>query len=123
MRIESYRQLEVWKKAVALVTEVYRTSQAFPKDEMYGLMSQLRSAAVSVPANIAEGWGRNMTGEYIQFLRTARGSLLECETHLIIAKNLEFIGDETLERMTAKTQELNKMLNSLISSLENSKRR
>ncbi len=118
MRIESYQQLEVWKKAVALVTEIYRVTQSFPKEEMYGLTSQLRRAAVSVPANIAEGWGRNMTGEYIQFLRTARGSLLESETHLLIAKNLNFIDDKTLEILFGKTRELNKMLNSLISSLE-----
>lgn len=79
MRIDSYRDLEVWQKAIALVTEIYRLSRAFPKEEIYGLTSQLRRAAVSVPANIAEGWGRNMTREFIQFLRTARGSLLELE--------------------------------------------
>ncbi len=103
--------------------EIYRITQSFPREEVYGLPSQLRRAAVSVPANIAEGWGRNMTGEYIQFLRTARGSLLECETHLLIAKNLEFIGGTTLEGISEKTQESNKMLNSPISSLEKTKRR
>jgi four helix bundle protein len=78
---------------------------------------------VSIPANIAEGWGRNMTRDYIQFLRVARGSLLEVETHLVIAENLEFIGAATLQQMTEQTGEINRMLNGLIRSLESSTRR
>lgn len=117
MKIESYRELEVWQKAVRLVTEIYRITQTFPKEETYALVSQVRRAATSVPANIAEGWGRNMTKEYIQFLRIARGSLLELETHLTISKNLDYISSQTLEVMLQRTQEINKMLNALINRL------
>ncbi len=83
--LESYRELKVWQKAIDLVVECYRLSQAFPKDEIYGLTSQLRRASVSIPANIAEGYGRGSHGEYLQFLAVAQGSLKEVETHLIIA--------------------------------------
>ncbi len=117
MKIDSYRQLQVWQKAMALVTDIYRTTQAFPREEIYGLTSQLRRATGSVPANIAEGWGRNMTGEYVQFLRVARGSLLESETHLLIAKNLGFIDEAAVEGALHQTQAINKMLNALINSL------
>jgi len=120
MKIESYRQLQVWQKAVRLVTEVYRISRVFPKEETFGLTSQTRRAAVSVPANIAEGWGRNMSREYVQFLRVARGSLLELETHLEIARNLGYLGNPMHEMLLEKTQELNKMLNSMIQALSKS---
>lgn len=122
MKIDSYQQLEAWQKAVALVTEIYQITRSFLRDEAYGLTSQLRRSAVSIPANIAEGWGRNMTGEYIQFLRTARGFLLESETHLIIAKNLRFIDEPTLEGLSRQTQTLNRMLNALIKSAGSARR-
>jgi four helix bundle protein len=123
MKIDSYRQLEVWQKAVALVIEIYQITRSFPREELYGLTSQVRRAAVSIPANIAEGWGRNMTRDYVQFLRVARGSLLELETHLVIAKNLKFIEALTLQGSAEQTQEINRMLNGLIRSLEHSARR
>lgn len=123
MKIDSYRQLEVWQKAVALVTEIYQITRSFPREELYGLTSQVRRSAVSIPANIAEGWGRNMTRDYVQFLRVARGSLLELETHLVIAKNLKFIEAITLQRSAEQTQEINRMLNGLIRSLEHRARR
>jgi len=122
-RIDSYQQLEVWQKAVTLVTEVYQVTRTFPREEIYGLTSQLRRAAVSIPANIAEGWGRNTTRDYIQFLRVARGSLLELETHLVIAGNLEFIDPSAQERLGQRTQEINRMLNGLIKSVQASARR
>ena len=123
MKIESYQQLEVWRKAVVLVTEIYQVTGPFPREEIYGLTSQARRAAVSIPANIAEGWGRNTTRDYIQFLRVARGSLLELETHLIVARNLAFIDTPQLEGVMRQTQEINKMLNGLIKSLASSPRR
>jgi len=123
MRIDSYRQLEVWQKAVALVTEIYQITRSFPREELYGLTSQVRRAAVSIPANIAEGWGRNTTRDYVHFLRVARGSLLELETHLVIARNLKFIEGTTFERSAQRTQEVNRMLNGLIRSLQHSSRR
>jgi four helix bundle protein len=123
VRIDSYQQLEVWRKSVALVTEIYKITRCFPREELYGLTSQVRRAAVSIPANIAEGWGRNMTRDYVQFLRVARGSLLELETHLVIARNLTFIDTGTMEKSAQQTQEINRMLNGLIRSLESSTRR
>jgi four helix bundle protein len=86
--MKSYKELKVWQKAVDLVTAVYSISRSFPRTEMYGLTSQVRRASVSIPSNIAEGWGRNSAKEYIQFLTTARGSLLELETQLLISCNL-----------------------------------
>lgn len=83
-KIESYRDLKVWQKSVNLVTEIYEITRSFSKEEIYTLASQLRRAAISVPSNIAEGWGRNSTKEYVHFLRIARGSLLELETQLVI---------------------------------------
>jgi four helix bundle protein len=103
---------------MSLVTDVYRLTQAFPKDEMYGLTSQIRRAASSVPANIAEGWGRNMTGEYVQFLRIARGSMLELETHLTIAENLGYISHEAGSQLGSRTEEICKMLYALIASVQ-----
>lgn len=115
--INSYRDLEVWKKAMELVTDVYKVTQTFVKEELYGLTSQLRRAAVSVPANIAEGWGRGMTGEYIQFLRIARGSLLEVETLMTISHNLEYVNTQELKSILERIREINKMINALIKSL------
>ncbi|MFZ3121803.1 MAG: four helix bundle protein [Thermodesulfovibrionales bacterium] len=115
--MESYQELEVWKKAIELVTDIYRITKTFPNEEIYALTSQVRRAAISVPANIAEGWGRNMTKEYIQFLRIARGSLLEVETHLIVSRNLQYLNDQPFGIILQKIQEINKMLNSLINSL------
>jgi four helix bundle protein len=87
----SYRDLIVWQKAMALVTEIYRATQGFPREEMFGLTSQLRRSAVPVASNIAEGQGRLSKGEFRQFLGQARGSLIEMETQLAIAGNLHFL--------------------------------
>ena len=83
--IQSYRDLKVWQQAMDLAEKCYRLTRQFPKDELYGMTSQVRRSAASVAANIAEGHGRNSRGEYIQFLRVAQGSLKELETHLILA--------------------------------------
>ncbi len=117
-RIRSYKDLEVWKKAVALVTDVYRETRSFPKEEIYAVTNQIRRAASSVPANIAEGWGRGKTKEFCQFLRIARGSLLELETHLIVAGNLAYIKADENQRLAAGIEEVSKMLNALIAKLE-----
>jgi four helix bundle protein len=87
----SYQDLIAWKKAVDLVTEIYRKTQKFPKEEIYGLTSQLRRAAISIPSNIAEGQGRLSKGEFEQFLGNARGSLFELITQLTISENLGYI--------------------------------
>lgn len=84
--MKNYKELEVWQKAINLVIDLYKITESFPHGERCGLISQIQRAGVSIPANIAEGWGRGSTKEYIQYLRISRGSLAELETHLIIAQ-------------------------------------
>ena len=119
--IRDYKELEVWKKSVALTIELYKLTGGFPVAERFGLTSQIRRASISVPANIAEGWGRGSRGEYIQFLTVARGSLMELETHLIIAGNLNFLDSEKSDRAMSMVNEIEKMLNRLIAVLRNGK--
>jgi four helix bundle protein len=115
--ISSYRDLEVWKRSMELVANIYGITQAFPKEELYGLTNQLRRAAVSVPANIAEGWGRGTTREYIQFLRIARGSLFELETLINISSKLEYAKVQNQQQILQEIQEIGKMLNALLKRL------
>lgn len=114
----SYKQLEVWQKSVGLAVDVYRATRRLPIEERFGLISQSRRAATSVPANIAEGWGRGSRKEYIQFLFVARGSLMELETDLFIAGELAFLTDRELEQLNAKITDVGKMLNRLIQALK-----
>ncbi|MGA8342354.1 MAG: four helix bundle protein, partial [Candidatus Sulfotelmatobacter sp.] len=95
----SYRELLVWQKAKTLSVEIYRTTEQFPRAETYGLTSQLRRAAVSVPSNIAEGQGRLTRGEFLHFLGQARGSLLELDTQLAIALDLNYLKPDAHEKM------------------------
>jgi four helix bundle protein len=88
--MRGYRDLRAWQHAMGLVTEIYRATRSFPKDEIYGLVSQLRRAAVSIPSNLAEGHGRNSRNEFRQFIGHARGSVSEVETQIGIAKNLGY---------------------------------
>lgn len=115
--VHSYRDLIAWKKAMLLVADVYRSTQSFPKSELYGLSMQLRRAAVSVPSNIAEGQGRLSTGEFKQFLGHARGSFLEIETQILIAADLEYLDTETEKLLLSQAAEVGRILNGLISSL------
>src|SRR2546426_12620372 len=115
--LESYRQLKVWEKAIDLVVECYRYSAAFPKSETYGLASQIRRAAASIPANIAEGYGRGSRKEYVQFLLIAQGSLKELETHLIIAEKLNYGTSSQTELLLSHSAEIGRMLTSLIRKL------
>ena len=110
----THKDLEVWQKAIAFVTDIYNQTSSFPKEEMYGLVSQLRRSAVSIPSNIAEGAARQSNKEYIQFLYVALGSLMELDTQLIIAKNINFISEELLIVLQLKMEEIGKMLNGLI---------
>jgi four helix bundle protein len=116
-KIESYRDLEIWKKGVRFSLEIYKVTSGFPVNELYGLTNQLRRASTSVPANIAEGYGRDSTKNYIQFLRTSRGSLNEVETFLFIAYGLKYIDKENLKEYIKKSTELGKMINSLIKKI------
>jgi four helix bundle protein len=116
-RIESYKDLEVWKKGVRFSIVIYKLTSSFPASEQYGITNQLRRASASFPANIAEGYGRDSTKNYIQFLRTARGSLNETETFLYIAFGLNYLDKEKLDGIIEKSTELSKMINSLIKKL------
>ena len=116
-KIESYKDLEVWKKAVRFSIEIYHITSEFPVSEQYGITNQLRRASSSIPANIAEGYGRESVKNYIQFLKTARGSLNETETFLYIAFGLKYLNKITLDELISKTTEPGKMLNSLIKKL------
>ncbi len=116
-RIESYRDLEVWERGIALVERVYELTKRFPREEKFGLTSQLRRASVAVPSNIAEGWGRGSRKEYAHFLRIARSSLLEVETQIIIAGRLGYIDEQVMEEILEETTIESKMLLSLMRAL------
>jgi four helix bundle protein len=116
-KINSYRDLIVWQKAVLLVTEIYSISKKFPVEERFGLTSQMNRAAVSIPSNIAEGWGRELSKSYLQFLRISRGSVMELQTLLIVSKNLKFIPEVDFDSCWNKTEEVGKMLHGLITSI------
>jgi four helix bundle protein len=116
--MKSYRDLTVWQKAITLARVAYHASQTFPGKELYGLTSQIRNTASSIPANIAEGWGRGSRKEYVQFLKISRGSLYEMETHLFLSREFDYLSNRALEDLLVKTGEVGKMLNTLITSLE-----
>lgn len=116
--IQSYRDLKVWQKGMDLAEGCYVGSNTFPADERFGLSSQVRRAAASVPANIAEGYGRESRGEFIQFLRIAQGSLKELETHLLLVQRIYPTHTEAMTALLLKTEELGKMLRALIRSLQ-----
>jgi four helix bundle protein len=118
MQLRKYQELIAWQKAIALVTDIYSTTSAFPPAELYGLISQLRRAAVSVPSNIAEGQGRATKGEFVQFLCHARGSLYEVETQIVISRNLGYISVTEQESILNSLNELGRVLNGLITSLQ-----
>lgn len=114
---QSYRDLIAWQKGIALVATIYRITQNFPKDELYGLTSQLRRAAVSIPSNIAEGQGRKSNPEFRHFLHNAAGSLMEVETQLTIAAVLCYLSREKEAELLNQTNELGRIINGLILSL------
>ena len=117
--VQSYQDLVAWNKSMELVTEIYRMTKKFPKEEIFCLVSQLRRAAVSIPSNIAEGKGRLTKGEFRQFLGNARGSLAEVETQIIIAQNLNYLDEAGTKRLLAQVEEVGKILNGLISAVKN----
>jgi four helix bundle protein len=115
---KSYRDLVVLQKAMDLVTAIYQTTSCFPKEEIYGLTSQLRRAAISIPSNIAEGQGRHGEAEFRHFLRQAGGSLMEPETQIMIAQRLNYVGGEAATQVLDRAAEVGRVLNGLINSLE-----
>ena len=116
--VNSYKELIIWQKSIVLVSKVYSLTKKFPNDEKYGLVSQLNRASVSIPANIAEGWGRESRKNYVQFLRISRGSLFELETLLIISANEGFITPESFKEISIYTDEVSRMIVSMIKKLE-----
>ena len=112
-----YQDLIAWQKAKALAAEIYRATEPFPKTEIYGLISQVRRAAVSIASNIAEGQGRLTKGEFCHFLGQARGSLLELETQLSIAVDLGFLEADQFKKLEQQTSEVRMLLNGLIESM------
>ena len=115
---EHYRDLIAWQKAKRLALDVYRCTRKFPRDEIYGLTSQMRRAAVSVPSNIAEGKGRYSQKELVHILYLARGSLLELETQLSIARDLDYIDLLAFKTLESETEELGRILNGLINRFQ-----
>lgn len=114
----NFKELLVWQKSIDFVTEIYRITETFPKDETFGLKSQIRRASVSIPSNIAEGNSRRSKLDYLQFLRISRGSCAEVETQLIISRNLNFLKEENYLKLNQDIIEISKMLNGLINSLK-----
>jgi four helix bundle protein len=115
---DGYRDLIAWQKAKSVALDVYRCTRRFPKDEVYGLSSQMRRAAVSVPSNIAEGKGRYSRKEFLQFLYHARGSLFEFQTQLSIARDLDYIDLASFKSLESQTEELGRILNGLITRFQ-----
>jgi len=114
----SYKDLIVWQKSVSMVTEVYRATNSFPREETFGLTGQLRRSAVSVASNIAEGQGRLSRREFRQFLGHARGSLIEMETQIIIASNLGYLSWDAKDHLSAVSGEVSRLLHRLMQSME-----
>jgi four helix bundle protein len=117
MGIQTFRDLMVWRKSMELVTRVYQATKTFPKEEIYGLTSQVRRSAVSVPSNIAEGYGRFSRAEYLRFLQIANGSLCEMQTQLEISVNLGYLSKEGFSDIYEQSREIERMLSSLTKKL------
>lgn len=118
MKAQSYRDLIVWQKAMDLAVGVHPIALSFPKSEMFALTSQINRSASSIPSNIAEGQGRRTTGEFIHFLGIAKGSLNELETQLTLALRYDYISDSVHDQFLEDTNEIGRLLNGLIDSLE-----
>ena len=118
MKVQHYRQLEVWQLAMDLAERCYQATKGFPKEELFGLTSQIRRSAVSIPANIAEGQGREHTKEFLNHLSMARGSLLELETHLMLSQRIGLLQQPELDSLLTMTDRLGRMLSGLRKALE-----
>jgi four helix bundle protein len=118
--MEDFKDLKVWAKAHQLTLIVYEESRSFPRDEIYGLTSQLRRAAASIGANIAEGCGRRSDAEMKRFLQIARGSASELEYHLMLARDLHMLEPKTFEKLDGKILEIQRMLTALVQRIQQS---
>jgi four helix bundle protein len=118
MGLQSYREFEVWQLAMDLAEQCYRVTNEFPKHELFGMTTQVRRASASMPANIAEGQGREHTREFLNFLSVARGSLMETETHLRLSQRVGLLPQEQLDPLLALTDRISRMLTGLRKALE-----
>ena len=116
--INSYRDLLVWQAGVELAAACYQATKQFPRDELYGMTSQIRRASTSIPANIAEGHGRDSSGHYVQFLKVAQGSVKELETHILVSQRVGLLDVEGGEPLLRRCDEIGRMLRALIRSIE-----
>ena len=116
-KIRSFRDLEIWQRGIILTEAVYESTKAFPKEELYGLVAQLRRTAVSIPSNIAEGFARRHNKEYKQFLQISLGSCAELTTQVIISSKLRYIADKAADDMVNEVEEISRMTMSLIKKL------
>jgi four helix bundle protein len=117
-KIRTYRDLIVWQKSINIVTDIYRVTKHFPKQETFGLVLQIRRSSISVPSNIAEGYSRYSNREFTRFLEIAIGSLAEMQTQLLISLNLEYISETDFKTVTENSREIERMLSSLIRKLK-----
>jgi len=118
VRIQSYRELEVWQLGMDLAEECYRVTKGFPREELFGMTSQIRRAAASIPANIAEGQGREHTKEVLHHLSVARGSLMELETHLMLIQRIGLLDQAKVTSLLTQSERISRMLSGLRKALE-----
>jgi four helix bundle protein len=121
MIVKKYNDLVAWQKAMDLVQAIYKATGQFPRDEVYGLTSQIRRASVSIPSNIAEGQGRKSTNEFMHHLSIAYGSLMEVETQVLIAERLNYLNPAQAQNLIERTSEVGRVINGLMNSLSNRK--
>ena len=119
--MSTFRDLKIWQKSMQLVTRIYDDTQRFPKEEKYGLISQIRKSAISVPSNIAEGYGRHSDGEFTRFLNIAMGSLFEIQTQIQISMNLNYLDKKSGRELFEASREIERMLSSFINSVNSNK--
>ena len=117
-KIKSYRELLIWQKSILVVTNIYKLTRDFPKEELFGITSQMRRCAISIPSNIAEGFGRNSQGDFKRFLNISLGSIYELQTQIEISQNLEYLNTENYKYLMESCVELEKMMNSLVSKIK-----
>ena len=116
--INDFKDLKIWQKGITIAEKCYFLTRTFPKDELYGIVQQIRRSAISIPANIAEGYGRRYTKEYIRFLNISVGSINELETHLILSERVELCPKQEVDTIISSLQEESRMITSLIKKLE-----
>ena len=117
--MKTFKEISSWQKSMTLVTDIYSVTSSFPESEKFGLTNQMRRAAVSIPSNIAEGFGRNSIADFIRYLNIARGSLFELQTQVEISMNLQFLDEDVQNEMDNEIDEIGRLINALIKSLKN----